>query len=215
MENYQKNSIPKVQTDVKEALFLKRAELTRELKELDAIISRVQQEYSLRLEQLLVQKKPLEDALYHVEALLRFEGLSTKDSSNIGHVSTTPAVIARTSVTDAVLNLLEELHQPMHYKHIAAKLQERNTYIPGKNPAATLLSRMSRDKRFKRTKKRGMYALSTWRVRSAESTEILIDDHVGNIKKFISTTPQGKQVFLFRQPWSQTSLFAFGIYGKG
>ena len=215
MENYQKNSIPKVQTDVKEALFLKRAELTRELKELDAIISRVQQEYSLRLEQLLVQKKPLEDALYHVEALLRFEGPSTKDSSNIGHVSTTPAVIARTSVTDAVLNLLEELHQPMHYKHIAAKLQERNTYIPGKNPAATLLSRMSRDKRFKRTKKRGMYALSTWRVRSAESTEIPIDDHVGNIKKFISTTPQGKQVFLFRQPWSQTSLFAFGIYGKG
>lgn len=215
MENYQKNSIPKVQTDVKEALFLKRAELTRELKELDAIISRVQQEYSLRLEQLLVQKKPLEDALYHVEALLRFEGPSTKDSSNIGHVSTTPAVIARTSVTDAVLNLLEELHQPMHYKHIAVKLQERSTYIPGKNPAATLLSRMSRDKRFKRTKKRGMYALSTWRVRSAESTEILIDDHVGNIKKFISTTPQGKQVFLFRQPWSQTSLFAFGIYGKG
>jgi hypothetical protein len=215
MESYQKNSLPKVQTDVKEALFLKRAELTRELKELDAIISRVQQEYSLRLEQLLVQKKPLEDALYHVEALLRFEGPSTKDSSNIGHVSTTPAVIARTSVTDAVLNLLEELHQPMHYKHIAVKLQERSTYIPGKNPAATLLSRMSRDKRFKRTKKRGMYALSTWRVRSAESTEILIDDHVGNIKKFISTTPQGKQVFLFRQPWSQTSLFAFGIYGKG
>lgn len=215
MENYQKNSIPKVQTDVKEALFLKRAELTRELKELDAIISRVQQEYSLRLEQLLVQKKPLEDALYHVEALLRFEGPSTKDSSNIGHVSTTPAVIVRTSVTDAALSLLEELHQPMHYKHIAVKLQERSTYIPGKNPAATLLSRMSRDKRFKRTKKRGMYALSTWRVRSAESTEIPIDDHVGNIKEFISTTPQGKQVFLFRQPWSRTSLFAFGIYGKG
>jgi len=215
MENYQKNSIPKVQTDVKEALFLKRAELTRELKELDAIISEVQREYSLRLEQLLVQKKPLEDALYHVEALLRFEGPSTKDSSNIGHVSTTPAVIARTSVTDAVLNLLEELHQPMHYKHIAAKLQERNTYIPGKNPAATLLSRMSRDTRFKRTKKRGMYSLSTWRVRSAESTEIPIDDHVGNTKEFISNTPQGKQVFLFRQPWSRISLFAFGIYGKG
>jgi hypothetical protein len=215
MENYQKNSIPKVQTDVKEALFLKRAELTRELKELDAIISRVQQEYSLRLEQLLVQKKPLEDALYHVEALLMFEGLSTKDSSNIGHVSTTPAVIARTSITDAAFNLLEELHQPMHYKGIAAQLQERNAYIPGKNPAATLLTRMSRDNRFKHTKKRGMYVLSTWRVRTTRDE------------------PPHKEAILLPQPWelhirrlqdlvatdkvkNQFSLFALGIhYGRG
>lgn len=215
MDNDQKNGIPKVQTDVKESLLLKRAELTGELKELDAIISRVQQEYSLRLKRLLVQKKPLEDALYHVEVLLRFEGQHTKDSPNIVDDSATPLIGARASVTDAVLNLLEELHQPMHYKDITTKLQERNTYIPGKNPAATLLSRMSRDKRFKRTKKRGMYALSTWRVRSAESTDILINDRVENIKEFISNTPQSKQVFLFRQPWSRISLFAFGIYGKG
>jgi hypothetical protein len=215
MENDQKNGIPKVQTDVKEALFLKRAELTRELKELDAIISSLQQEYTLRLERLLVQKKPLEDALYHVEALLRFEAPSIEDSTVIGHVSTTPTSIARTSVTDAVLNLLEELHQPMHYKDIAAKLQERNTYIPGKNPSATLLSRMSRDNRFKRTKKRGMYALSTWRARSAEPTDNIIDDRIGNIKEFISNTPLGKQVFLFKQTRIPISLFAFGIYGKG
>jgi hypothetical protein len=118
-------------------------------------------------------------------------------------------------VTDAVLNLLEERRQPMHYKEIAAKLQEGNTYIPGKNPAATLLSRMNRDSRFKRTKKRGTYTLSTWQVRSADSTNTLIDSHVGNIKEVVSNTPQGKQVFLFRQPWSRISLFAFGIYGKG
>ncbi len=215
MENGLKDETLKVQTDVKEALLGKRAQLTGELKELDAIISEVQREYSLRLEQLLAQKKPLEDALYHVEALLRFEGPSIKDGLRVGHGIATPAAIARTSVTDAVSSLLEELHQPMHYKDIAAKLQERNTYIPGKKPAATLLSRMSRDNRFKRTKKRGTYALSTWRVRSAESTDILIDDHVGNIKEFVSSTPQGKQVFLFRQPWSRISLFAFGVYGKG
>jgi hypothetical protein len=215
MENGLKDETPEVQIDVKEALLGKRAKLTGELRELDAIISEVQREYSLRLEQLLAQKKPLEDALYHVEALLRFEGQPPKKTPGIGHVSTTPAAIARTSVTDAVLSLLEELHQPMHYKDIAAKLQERNTYIPGKNPAATLLSRMSRDNRFKRTKKRGMYALSTWRVRSAESIDIPIDKHAGNVKEFVSSTPQGKQVFLFRQPWSRISLFAFGVYGKG
>jgi hypothetical protein len=215
MENGQKNETPEVQTDVKEALLGKRAQLTGELGELDAIISEVQREYSLRLEQLLVQKKPLEDALYHVEALLRFEGPPIKNIQDIGRDRATPAVAARVSVIDAVLSLLEELHQPMHYKDIAAKLQERNTYIPGKKPAATLLSRMSRDNRFKRTKKRGTYALSSWRVRSADSTNIHIDAPVGNIKEFSSSTPQGKQLFLFRQPWSRISLFAFGVYGKG
>jgi len=215
MDNEQKNGIPKVQTDVKEALLGKRAQLTKELKELDTIISRVQQEYSLRLERLLVQKKPLEDALYHVDALLRFEGQHTKDSPSITDDSAVPSIDARASVTDAVLYLLEELHQPMHYKDIAAKLQERNTYIPGKNPAATLLSRMNRDKRFKRTKKRGMYAPTTWRVRIAESTDNLINDRVENIKVSLCNTPPSKQVFLFRQPWSQTSLFAFGVYGTG
>ena len=215
MENGLKDETPKVQTDVKEALLWKRAQLTGELRELDAIISEVQREYSLRLEQLLAQKKPLEDALYHVEALLRFEGQPPKKTPGIGQGIVSPTAIARTSVTDAVLSLLEELHQPMHYKEIAAKLQERNTYIPGKKPEATLLSRMSRDNRFKRTKKRGTYALSTWRVRSAESTDIPIDEHVGNVKESVSGTPQGKQVFLFRQPWSRISLFSFGIYGKG
>jgi HB1, ASXL, restriction endonuclease HTH domain len=215
MENGLKDETPKIQTDVKEALLWKRAQLTRELKELDAIISEVQREYSLRLEQLLVQKKPLEDALYHVEALLRFEGPSIKNNQDVGRDRATPLVAARASVIDAVLSLLEERHQPMHYKDIAAKLQEENTYIPGKNPAATLLSRMNRDSRFKRTKKRGTYALSTWRGHSADFTNILIDANVGNVKEFVSSTPQGKQVFLFRQPWSRISLFAFGVYGKG
>jgi hypothetical protein len=215
MENGQKDERPKVQPDVKEALLRKRAQLTGELREVDAIVAKVQREYSLRLEQLLAQKKPLEDALYHVEALLQFEGQPTKQTPTTGRGIASPAAIARTSVTDAVTNLLTELHQPMHYKVIAAKLQQRNTYIPGKNPAATLLSRMSRDTRFKRTRKRGTYALSTWRVRSAGSTDILIDEHVGNVKEFASSTPEGKQVFLFRQPWSRISLFSFGVYGKG
>lgn len=215
MENGLKDETPKVQTDVKEALLWERAQLTRELKELDATISEVQREYSLRLEQLLVQKKPLEDALYHVQALLRFEGPSIKNIQDIGRDRATPLVAARASVIDAVLSLLEELHQPMHYKDIAARLQERNTYIPGKKPAATLLSRMNRDSRFKRTKKRGTYALSTWRVRSADSTNIHVNANLGNVKEFVSSTPEGKQVFLFKQPWSRISLFAFGIYGKG
>ena len=214
MENGLKDETPKAQSDVKEALLLRRAELTEELKELDAIISRVQHEYSLRVTQLVLQKKPLEDALYNVDALLRFEGQRPEQRAGTDADSGTRAVVGNASVTDAVLNLLE-LHQPMHYKDIAAKLQEENTYIPGKNPAATLLSRMNRDSRFKRTKKRGTYALSTWRVRSADPTNNHIDANVGNVKEFVSSTPKGKEVFLFRQPWSRISLFAFGIYGTG
>lgn len=159
----------KIQPDVKEALLSKRADLTGELKELDAVIAGVHEEYSLRLEQIQAQKKPLEDALHHIEALLRFEGYYFNNRLSAGDQGTTPDVIVRASITDAAFNLLEEFHHPMHYKDIAAKLQERNTYIPGKDPAATLLSRMSRDNRFKRPGKRGIYALSTWRVRSMKS----------------------------------------------
>ena len=206
----------KVQTNVKEVLLWKKVDLLKNLREIDTIISEAQQNYSLRMEQLQDQKKPLEYALYHVEALLRFEGDYTNNGLNITYNSATPATIARTSITDAAFNLLEELHQPMHYKDIAAKLQKRNIYIPGKNPAATLLSRISRDDRLKRTQTRGVYALSTWQVTNANSTEILIDNHIGNIEKVIRNGPPDRPPILFTQPWEQVSFLALGIcYGKG
>jgi len=209
------NRESEVRTDLKEALLYKLAELTRQLKELDTTIFRVQEEYYVRLEQLQAQKKPLEDALHHVKALLQIEGHYEKIGPNSGDYSATSAIVAGSSITDAAFNLLEELHQPMHYKGIAAQLQERNAYIPGKNPAATLLTRMSRDNRFKHTKKRGMYVLSTWRVRTTRDE------------------PPHKEAILLPQPWklhisrlqdlvatgkvkNQFSLFALGIhYGRG
>jgi hypothetical protein len=196
----------KTPTDMKAALLEKQADLTRGLKELDAVISRLREEYSLRLEQLQAQKKPLEDTLGHVEALLRLEGCQD---------SATPPIIDSASITDAAVNLLEEMHQPLHYKDMAAILQGRNIYIPGVHPAATLLSRMSRDKRFKRTRKRGTYALSTWRVRSTRVADIIIDDPVENIDDAVSNRLSNSQAIFLTQPWNQASLFASGIcYGK-
>jgi len=194
---------------------LKRAEVARGLKELDAVISSLQREYLLRLEQLQSQKKPLQDALHHVEALLRFEAEHTRHTPSIVDDSAKLLVAAETSVTDAAFSLLEELHQPMHYKHIAAKLQERNTYIPGKNPAATLLSRMSRDNRFARAEKRGTYALLTWRLPDTQPTSSHIRSVVASTNEFVRNEPKSTEAFLFKQPWSSGSLFAFGIYGKG
>jgi hypothetical protein len=214
-ESLEQSNGPKVQITVKEVLLLKQDELTTQLKEIDAIIHRLQVEYSLRIDQLQAQKKPLEDALHHVKALLQIEGHYEKIRPNSGDYSATSAIVAGSSITDAAFNLLEELHQPMHYKGIAAQLQERNAYIPGKNPAATLLTRMSRDNRFKHTKKRGMYVLSTWRVRTTRDE------------------PPHKKAILLPQPWelhigrlqdlvvtgkvkNQFSLFALGIpYGRG
>lgn len=192
----------KAETSVKEALLLKQDEITKQLKDIDAFIHRTQVEYSLRIEQLQAQKKPLEDALHHLKALLYFESPEPVDSIKV-------------SITDAAFHLLEDLRQPMHYKDITARLQKRNVYIHGKDPAATLLTRMTRDNRFRRTRKRGMYALSTWRIRRSRSSDILIDDKAVSLKTFTGKGPNGKQIFLFKHPWSQVSLFALGVYGRG
>ena len=53
----------------------------------------------------------------------------------------------------------------IHYRDLAKIIQAKNIVIPGKDAAATLLTRISRDRRFKRTKKRGIYAL---KVQSAK-----------------------------------------------
>ena len=211
------NSDSEVKTDLREVLLHKLAELTRQLKELDTNISSMQKEYFLRLEQLQAQKGPLEDALQHVKALLRFEGHYEKNVPGVVGDSATLTRVAGASLTDAAFNLFEELQQPMHYKDIAAKLQERNAYVPGKNPAATLLTRMTRDNRFRRTKKRGVYILSTWRMSSLKSAK----------------NSSRKQTIILPQPWelhigrlqdlvtsgkvkNRFSLFALGIpYGRG
>ena len=154
---------------VKDTLLLRRESFIAALKQLDASISRVQEEYSAKLDQLQVKKKQLGEALRHIEALLRFEGHYVNDSQCLDNKSSEGGIAVGTSLTDAAFLLLKEVHQPLHYKEIAAKLLDRSVFIPGKNPEATLLSRISRDSRFKRAKKRGVYALSTWRIRKTHS----------------------------------------------
>ncbi|MEW6034686.1 MAG: hypothetical protein AB1603_07525 [Chloroflexota bacterium] len=157
-----------LELDVKEALLARHTDLTGALKEIDATISRVQDEFSEKLEQLQAQKRPLHEAMQHIEALLRFEGYYMSSNGNVD-TNNSGAVAAGISITDAVFSLLEEIGQPTHYKDITSRLLARNIHIPGKDPAATLLSRINRNNRFKRTKKRGVYALSTWRVRRTKT----------------------------------------------
>jgi len=153
--------------DILEVLLRKRAQLVAELQQHDSAMSKLQEEYAARLAHIREQQRPLQEALQHVEALLRLEGWegATMPSNGTADLSA-PELI---SYTDAAYRLLEKAGQPMHYKAIFGRLQEQGAHIPGKDPAATLLAKIGRDQRFKRIRKRGTYALSFWRIAAAKS----------------------------------------------
>lgn len=157
------------QTQVREALLLKKDMIIAELKKINSAITRLQEEYSKKREALQSKRKPSEEALHHIDALLKLEGYVMNSTQNQIKEGSVNYIASTANITDVAYDLLSEIHKPLHYKEIFSKLHERGLYIPGKNPSATLLSRMSRDSRFKRTIKRGTYALSSWRVRAAKS----------------------------------------------
>jgi hypothetical protein len=154
-----------VAQSVVQTLFAKRDDLIQKLQEIENDTIKINEEHSSKLNELQLRRKPLEEALFHIEALLKLEGHRVDRNTTSKLVDTATVVIPNTSITDAAFALLQRIHQPTHYKEITKKLQNDNVHIPGKNPSATLLSRISRDKRFKRAKKRGVYALSIWRIR--------------------------------------------------
>lgn len=156
------------QTQMRDALLLKKEMILAELKKIDEAVSHLQEEFSKKLEDLQSKRKPSEEVLHHIDALLKLEGYVMNSSQNEINEKGANYISSTTNITDAAYDLFLEIHKHLHYKEIFSKLQERGFYIPGKNPAATLLSRMSRDSRFKRIK-RGTYALSTWRLRAAKS----------------------------------------------
>ena len=51
--------------------------------------------------------------------------------------------------------------KPIHYRELAELLAAKGVYVPGRDPAANLLSHMSRDSRFRRFE-RGTYGLQHW-----------------------------------------------------
>jgi hypothetical protein len=154
--------------EIIEALLRKRAHLLTELRQHDASMAKLQKEYSACLNQIRETRRPVQDALEHVEALLQLEGWEKLESLDIGGAAKS-ATLDAISYIDAAYKLLENVGQPLHYRTIYGKLKEQGVYVPGKDAAATLLVKMSRDDRFKRIRKRGTYALSFWRISAAKS----------------------------------------------
>jgi hypothetical protein len=167
--NREVDTMVAVEQSVAQTLFAKRDDLIQKLQEIENSIIKINEEYSSKLNELQWRRKPLEEALFHIEALLKLDGHKIDRNATSKLVATATIVRPNTSITDAAFTLLQRIHQPTHYKEITKKLQDDNVHIPGKNPSATLLSRISRDKRFKRAKERGVYALSAWRIRKTHS----------------------------------------------
>ena len=155
-------SEPEANPDIKATLLRKREVILKELKATEAAISQLRAEFRQKLGELESRRQPAEETLRHVEALLRLEGVQFNGSQDdnrdepVGRGSVTGTGIA----LDAAYRLLERGHCSMHYREIARRLREQHVVIAGKDPAATLLSGMARDARFRRVKKRGTYRLS-------------------------------------------------------
>ncbi len=143
---------------IADALSASRDDIIEELGRIDQLILRKNEEIRL----LQSRRRPWQELLTHIEALLH------ADARHVNNRIDT-RMARPVSVTDAAFDVLQRTHSFTHYKEIAKKLQEKNVTIPGKNPSATLLSRISRDDRFRRGRKRGEYGLSIWRTRSGKS----------------------------------------------
>lgn len=151
--------------DVLRVLGGKRTQFISELDRHDAELVGLQQEYSEKLARLKDEQRILQDALQHVEALLRLEGWEgqTREREDALRPTSSDAK----PYVDYAYELLEAVAQPMHYKTLYDRLIAQGVFIPGKDGAATLLTKLGRDARFKRIHKRGTYALSFWRISAA------------------------------------------------
>ena len=148
-----------------EILLSKRGELAQALDKADAEVIEIQAQLSKRIEEVRIRRRTLEEALGHVDALLRIEGWKENDGEEIkrGQAISGDAK----APTDAAYDLLSALGKPLHYRLMARQLSENGVFLAGKDPAATLLSKMSRDDRFKRAPDRGVYGLASWRMRKS------------------------------------------------
>ena len=105
------------------------------------------------------ERQEKESRLAHVEALLGINGAAPAavPARRSARVKTPTPVL----LDMAAALLREREKEPMHYRELAAQLQERGAVIGGKDAAAGLVSRMSKDaqKRFLRPTSKGFYAL--------------------------------------------------------
>ena len=150
---------------LREVLLNRHREHVETLDKIDAEISEIQTQLSRRVDDARNRRQTIEEALSHLDAFLQFEGWTEPGDKNARH----PQVTAGNGKVpiEAAYELLSVLEKPIHYRELAQRLSESGVYLAGKDPAASLLSKMSRDDRFRRGPERGIYGLASWRMRKS------------------------------------------------
>ncbi len=122
--------------------------------------SELDQEQAPIEEQLLELKRrsaEIGEQIAHIDALLGNSSAGEPENSE------PPTAAPRNPTADAVVNLLQEVGEPLHYKEIERGLRARGVVeVEGKNPANILLARFFNDPRLYRPA-RGTYALRNGR----------------------------------------------------
>jgi len=106
-----------------------------------------------------------EGQLRNLDELLALEAAGPESVSPITAAPVAPSASAQDRVgapfLAATAEILAAKAEPIHYRDLAGLLASKGVYVPGRDPAANLLSHMSRDSRFRRFE-RGTYGLQHW-----------------------------------------------------
>jgi len=149
--------------NVVEALNKKKQQTEEEIQRIEKEIEKLSETYKFNISELNLKKQPLDETLVHIQALLRLEGVNGEQGSPVSN-GILKTNLSNLKLTDVVFNILKDRRKPIHYRELAAEIQVKNIFIPGKDVGATLLSRIARDPRFRRTRKRGVYALKSIKI---------------------------------------------------
>ncbi len=136
-----------------ETLSARRTQIAIELEAVTTEIAEVTRELSDRITRARARQKPLEETLSHLDALITWEGRGAPEE--VGR-SRLDASNGRSPI-EAAHQFLSQSGRPLHYREISQRLITDGVFLAGKDPAATLLTKMSRDDRFKRAPNRGVY----------------------------------------------------------
>lgn len=130
------------------------AQAEQELRRLKATLHDLEEE----LAKLQRKRNRVAEAVAHLQGLQGF--LHLKDDGAPTDVDTPvpPSQSRRETDADRVVDYLQEIGKPMHYRQIYDGLHKRGLDVGGKDPANTLLSRYFNDPRLERVG-RGTYAL--------------------------------------------------------
>jgi len=115
------------------------------------------------IQELFIQIEKKQKQAHHIIQLLGSEGKELEDQE----LRTFGQIQIADIAYDQLKNSTNKL--PIHYRELTNLIQSAGVLIPGKDPAANLLSHMNRDGRFVRVSP-GTYGLKEWDLKPYVST---------------------------------------------